>query len=184
MEGSAHRPPNSRVMPRGWRCVFPREKGSRRRYVRPATSARTIPDALHCMTMVVTSFFTMLHVSDQSMVRVMQGNTIVPCTAAISMSAARETLTHFDAASRELRFKLKPCAGGRGLGSKVVIGRLSNHGSWVLTCSGSTVARGVEGRIDWSSGGLEVQATEDGVALSSPPGSSSFVMQFENPPRA
>lgn len=91
---------------------------------------------------------------------------------------------HFDAASRELRFKLKPCDGGRGLSRKVVIGRLSNHGSWVLTCSGSTVARGVEGRVDWSSGGLEVQATEDGVELSSPPGSSSFVMQFENPPRA
>ena len=91
---------------------------------------------------------------------------------------------HFDAASRELRFKLKPCAGGRGLGSKVVIGRLSNHGSWVLTCSGSTVARGVEGRVDWSSGGLDVQATEDGVELSSPPGSSSFVMRFESSPRA
>ena len=85
----------------------------------------------------------------------------------------------FDADLRQLRFTLRPCVEGHDLGSKVLIGRLSSHGSWVLRCDDSVVARGVEGRVNQSSGALEVQATKEGVEISSPPRSSSFVMQFE-----
>ena len=86
----------------------------------------------------------------------------------------------FDEASRQLRFTLRPHAASGDLGSKVVIGRLSSHGSWILKCGNSIVARGVEGRVDLSSGSLEALATKEGVALSSPPECSSFVMQFES----
>lgn len=53
-----------------------------------AVSQDDAPPLPQSATTLVTSRFTIVRVSDQSMLRVMHGNTIIPCTAAISMSLA------------------------------------------------------------------------------------------------